>query len=107
MSLSKENEITPQELAEQRNSIFVVDVRENDEFNFCNIHPNLHLPIAELEARYHEIPSDQTIAVHCRSGGRSEKATKFLLSKGYTKVKNLVGGILRYSDDVDPSIPKY
>lgn len=107
MALPKENEITPKELAQHRDEIFLVDVREKDENALCNLKQDAFIPLAELESRFSEIPADKLVVVHCRSGGRSEKATHFLLSKGYKTVKNLVGGILRYSDDVDSSIIKY
>ena len=54
-----------------------------------------------------KIDSDKEIGVLCLGGGRSGKVTGFLLQRGFTNVKNIVGGIKRYSDDVDQSLPKY
>jgi len=57
--------------------------------------------------RINELSSADDIVVHCRSGVRSAKAVDFMKQAGFRRVKNLVGGILRWSDDVDPSVPKY
>jgi monothiol glutaredoxin len=59
--------------------------------------------VAELEA----LPTDTAIAFHCHHGGRSQNAAQHFLSKGFTKVYNLAGGIDAWSSDVDPSVPKY
>jgi sulfur-carrier protein adenylyltransferase/sulfurtransferase len=45
--------------------------------------------------------------VHCRSGKRSADAIEFLKTAGFKKLLNLKGGILAWSDEVDPSVPKY
>jgi adenylyltransferase/sulfurtransferase len=47
------------------------------------------------------------MVVYCRSGARSGRAVDMLRAAGFRKVKNMTGGILRWSDDVDASIPKY
>lgn len=107
MTLPPENEITPKELFESRKEFFVVDVREAEEREFCNIKEDLFLPLGELQERFSEIPINKPVVMLCRSGARSESAAKFLMKNGYTDVKNLVGGILRWSDDVDPTVKKY
>ena len=45
--------------------------------------------------------------IHCKSGMRSAKACGFLRQAGFQHVRNMVGGILAWSDKVDPSVPKY
>ena len=65
------------------------------------------IPLPELAQRYVELPAEQEIVVYCRSGGRSGQAVEFLKSKGYNNVRNLPGGTLRWSDEIDPSMPKY
>ena len=47
------------------------------------------------------------MVVHCKSGMRSARAIQFLKQQGFTRVRNLKGGILAWSDEVDPSVPKY
>ena len=65
------------------------------------------LPLGELEKRINELDRDWDIVAYCRSGGRSALAVKFLREAGFKQVRNLQGGILAWSDLVDPSMPKY
>ncbi len=87
--------------------IFILDVREPNEFQINRIPGSTLIPLGELPRRYQEIDKDQDIVVNCKMGGRSAKATDFLRSVGFTRVKNLRGGILEWIDKVDPSQPKY
>jgi sulfur-carrier protein adenylyltransferase/sulfurtransferase len=54
-----------------------------------------------------ELDQDAEIVVHCKMGGRSAKVVEFLKANGYPKARNMVGGILAWSDKVDPRVPKY
>ena len=60
-----------------------------------------------VDERINEIDADKPVIIYCRSGARSGQATDYLLHNGFQDVKNMVGGILRWSDDVDQDIPKY
>jgi adenylyltransferase/sulfurtransferase len=87
---------------------FVLDVREPYEADIASINADQLIPVDELENRLDELeaePGDE-IVVHCRSGGRSAKATEFLREKGYD-ASNLAGGVLAWSDEIDPDVPKY
>ena len=66
------------------------------------------IPVDELADRLHELKADpdEEVVVHCRSGGRSAKATKLLREKGYN-ASNLDGGVLAWSDEIDPDVPQY
>ena len=86
--------------------VVVVDVREPNEFQFCNIGGKL-IPLKELPARMNELDPDAHTVVHCRSGHRSALAVEFLRQQGFSKVQNLAGGILAWADEVDPTMPKY
>src|SRR6266481_3348790 len=102
-------EITPRELKarlDHGDDIFILDVREPHEYQICNLKGHL-LPLGELTRRVHELDSSREIVAHCRSGKRSAEAVDFLRKAGFRKVLNLKGGILAWSDEVDPSIPKY
>ena len=102
-------EITPLELKQKLDAgsqIFILDVREPHEYQICNLNGYL-LPLGELPARAHELNSADEIVAHCRSGVRSAKAVDFLRQAGFRKVRNLKGGILAWSDQVDPTVPKY
>jgi len=86
---------------------YVLDVREPHEVQICKL-PGSHLiPLGELPRRVHELDSSVEIVAHCRSGKRSAEAVDFLRKAGFRKVWNLKGGILAWSDKVDPSVPKY
>ncbi|NOT28771.1 MAG: molybdopterin-synthase adenylyltransferase MoeB [Acidobacteria bacterium] len=87
--------------------VFILDVREPNEYQINRIPGSTLIPLGELPRRYQEIDRDQEIVALCKMGGRSAKATDFLRSVGFTRVKNLRGGILDWVDKVDPSQPKY
>jgi molybdopterin/thiamine biosynthesis adenylyltransferase/rhodanese-related sulfurtransferase/molybdopterin converting factor small subunit len=105
-----EGEIDPVEVKAKidRGDRFVlIDVREPHEWQICNI-PNAKLiPLGELPKRVNELNSADEIVAHCKSGMRSAKAVDFLKQAGFRKVKNMKGGILAWSDKVDPRVPKY
>src|SRR6202161_4042528 len=102
-------EITPRELKsrlDRGDDLFILDVREPHEFQICNLKGHL-IPLGELPRRVHELDSSQEIVAHCRSGKRSAEAVDFLRKAGFRKILNLKGGILAWSDEVDPNVPKY
>jgi adenylyltransferase/sulfurtransferase len=86
--------------------IYILDVREPHEYQICNIGGHL-IPLGDLSSRVNELDSSREIVAHCRSGQRSAKASEFLRQAGFRKIWNLKGGILAWSDEVDPSVPKY
>jgi len=102
-------EITPRELKarlDKGDDIYVLDVREPHEYQICNINGHL-IPLGELPQRVHELDSSKEIVAHCKSGKRSAQAVEFLRGAGFRKIQNLKGGILAWSDEVDPTVPKY
>jgi sulfur-carrier protein adenylyltransferase/sulfurtransferase len=102
-------EITPRELKarlDKGDDIYVLDVREPHEYQICNINGHL-IPLGELPQRVHELDSSKEIVAHCKSGKRSAQAVEFLRGAGFKKIQTLKGGILAWSDEVDPSVPKY
>jgi adenylyltransferase/sulfurtransferase len=106
---AKVPEIQPAELKRRLDAgedIFVLDVREPHEYQICNLGGHL-IPLGDLPKRIHELDSSREIVVHCKSGARSAKAVDFLRQSGFKRASNLTGGILAWSDKVDPSIPKY
>jgi molybdopterin/thiamine biosynthesis adenylyltransferase/rhodanese-related sulfurtransferase len=103
-------EITPVELKQKLDSgetPFILDVREPNEYQINRIAGSTLIPLGDLPRRYQELPRDRDIVAQCKMGGRSAKAMDFLQSVGFTRVKNLRGGILEWIDKVDPSQPKY
>jgi molybdopterin/thiamine biosynthesis adenylyltransferase/rhodanese-related sulfurtransferase len=102
-------EIAPRELKarlDRGDALFILDVREPHEYQICNLGGHL-IPLGDLSRRVSELDSSREIVAHCRSGKRSAEAVEFLRKAGFRKILNLKGGILAWSDEVDPSVPKY
>ncbi|MDE3155091.1 MAG: molybdopterin-synthase adenylyltransferase MoeB [Acidobacteriota bacterium] len=87
--------------------LLILDVREPQEYQINRIAGSVLIPLGELPARVGELDATREIIAQCKSGVRSANATRFLQSAGFTRVKNLRGGILGWIDAVDPSQPKY
>ncbi len=85
----------------------LIDVREVFEHQICNIPQAKLIPLGELPRRLNEIDPSREVVMHCKMGGRSAKAADLLRASGYAKVLNMTGGILAWSDKVDPKVPKY
>jgi adenylyltransferase/sulfurtransferase len=104
------SDIEPAEVKakQDRGDQFVlVDVREVHEFQICRIPGSTLIPLGELQKRLSELDPNSEIVAHCKMGGRSAKAVDFLKQQGFKKVRNMRGGILAWSDKVDPAVPKY
>jgi molybdopterin/thiamine biosynthesis adenylyltransferase/rhodanese-related sulfurtransferase len=102
-------EMTPTELKarlDRGDDLFILDVREPHEYQICHLNGHL-IPLGELTRRVNELDSSREIVAYCRSGKRSADAVQFLKQAGFRKIWNLKGGILAWSDEVDPSVPKY
>ncbi|MDH3207015.1 MAG: rhodanese-like domain-containing protein [Gemmatimonadota bacterium] len=87
----------------------LVDVREYYEADIADLPEvgQLRIPMAELTERIEEMDRDAELVLYCRSGSRSDRAVRFLLRQGYSKVFNLKGGMLAWRNEVDPDIPAY
>jgi rhodanese-related sulfurtransferase len=85
------------ELLENEEAINLIDVREENEYEEDNL-GGILIPLGELPDRLDELEAmkGQEIYIHCRSGARSDRARQFLLSQGYEKVHNVLGGILAF-----------
>lgn len=104
-------EITATELKQRLDNgddIQIIDVREQDEYNFARMPDTKHIPLGQVVQRMDEIDSSRETVVHCKGGGRSARAIEALTRAGFEgKLINLKGGILGWSNEVDPSVPKY
>jgi adenylyltransferase/sulfurtransferase len=90
------------------NPPLLLDVREAREIATAAFPmPIVSIPVQQLPQRIGELSKDAEIVCACRSGGRSAAAAKLLLSAGFTNVRNLEGGIIAWSQRIDPSIPLY
>jgi len=109
-AMARVPEITPGEVAAKlaRGDDFdLIDVREPHEEKIARIEGARLVPLGSFEAEIPALDPNREIVISCRSGSRSAKAVQRLQAAGFTKVWNLAGGILRWSDEVDPTIVKY
>jgi adenylyltransferase/sulfurtransferase len=102
-------QITPVDLKRRLDAgedVFVLDVREPHEYQIVNIGAPL-IPLGDLPNRLGELDANREIVIHCKTGGRSQRAAEFLQKSGFKNVSNLAGGITAWATDVDPKLPKY
>ena len=102
-------EITPRVLAERlakHEDFDLIDVREPYEWQIAHLPGARLIPLGELASKMSSLDSTRDIVVYCRSGARSADATRHLRAAGF-RASNLAGGILRWSDEVDPTVQKY
>jgi rhodanese-related sulfurtransferase len=87
----------------------LIDVREEEEWALGRLPGAELLPLSQFGALYPErlIDPAQPLLIYCHHGGRSARATEFLLRQGYTDVTNVAGGIDAWSLEIDPSVPRY
>jgi sulfur-carrier protein adenylyltransferase/sulfurtransferase len=86
----------------------IIDVREANELDIAKIPGTIHIPLGQIMNRMSEIDPIRETVVHCKMGGRSAKAIAALKQAGFGGILiNLTGGITAWSNDVDPSVPKY
>jgi len=104
-------EISARELKrmiDQGRNVQLLDVREPHEINIAQLPNTLHIPMNAVMDRLYELDPARDVVVFCRSGGRSARVIQHLKNHGYAgRLINLKGGILAWSDDVDPSVSKY
>jgi adenylyltransferase/sulfurtransferase len=85
----------------------LIDVREPHEYQIARIPGSRLIPLGDLPKHLNELDPDADIVAHCKSGGRSQKAVDLMKQNGFKHVRNMTGGILAWSDKVDPTVPKY
>ncbi|PYS73542.1 MAG: hypothetical protein DMF69_04530 [Acidobacteria bacterium] len=104
-------EITSTELKQRLDNgddIQIVDVREDSELAISRLPNSIHIPLAQVLSRMNEIDPTRETVVHCKMGGRSARAIDALQRSGFTgKLINLKGGIIGWSNEVDPTVAKY
>ena len=105
-------EITPVELKERLDrddDLVLLDVREPHEYAIADLPEvgQLRIPMRQVADRVAELDPATDLVVYCRSGARSGRLAAFLLANGFERVWNLKGGVLRWRDDVDPTLKAY
>lgn len=86
----------------------IIDVREAHELSVAKMPGTIHIPLGQVINRMSEIDPSRETVVHCKMGGRSAKAIQVLKASGFAgNLINLRGGITAWSNEVDPTVPKY
>ena len=104
------SEVTPTELAAllaTEDPPLLLDVREPAELEISSLPGAVNIPMNQLIRRIEELPKDREVVVICRSGSRSGMVTEYLVSAGFSRVKNLSTGLNGWARDVDPTIRQY
>jgi rhodanese-related sulfurtransferase len=102
--------ITPAEFAERRRrgeEMLLVDVREPEEYELARVEGARLLPLSLFNEWATSLDREQETVFICHHGIRSAQVCAFLARQGFTKIYNLAGGIDRWSNEIDPSVPRY
>jgi adenylyltransferase/sulfurtransferase len=103
-------EVTVTDLArelETNPGLLLIDVREPREWEICRIPGAQLIPLGELPGRLNELDGHREMVMHCHKGSRSMRAVQLLRAAGFSRVRNLQGGIDAWSREVDDTIPRY
>ena len=103
-------EITVKELKnkfDNNEDFILLDVRNIQEILFSKINGSIHIPMNEIMNRINELDSNKEIIIQCKSGKRSARVCEYLMTQNFENVKNLTGGIIAWSDEIDNSIQVY
>ena len=103
-------EISPKELKtilDKNEQVTIIDVREPFEYEICHLSNSRLISLGELPARMNELNSEDNIVLHCHHGGRSAQALIILRDAGFRKLKNLVGGIDAWAEEIEQSMARY
>ena len=107
---AKMTDISPKQVKERMDrgdNFILIDVRETHEYQICSIPTAKLIPLGELPKHLADLDPNADYVMHCKGGGRSAKACTLLREAGFKQVLNMTGGIGSWSDQVDPSVPKY
>lgn len=107
---SAAREITPEDLhrkLEGKEALFLLDVRNPEEYDLCHLEGSTLIPLRELAARLRDLDPARETVVYCKSGRRSQRAAELLSARGFMNVRNLTGGILAWAARIDSSMPIY
>ena len=106
----KISSITPVDLKarlDNGDNLVLLDIREEIETKICQIEGSVHIPMQEIPSRLSELDMHSDLIIYCKMGERSYAVANFLKKSGFSRVANLYGGTLAWSETVDPSMPKY
>lgn len=92
---------------QDKEKLFLLDVREPFEFAYAHIADSVLMPLNQIPGRLRELDMEQEIVLICHHGMRSMQAASFLVQVGFRHVSNLVGGIDAWSVECDSSVARY
>lgn len=100
---------TVKQMLDDGTPFILIDVREQDEYDFAKIEGSRLVPMSMLKESIGDLQQHKSehIVMHCHHGGRSARTTQFLKDEGFEKVQNLAGGIHAWSEEIDPEVPVY
>ena len=90
-----------------KEDFILLDVRTEQEVFISKIKGSIHMPMNDVPSRMTELDKEKEIIVQCKSGKRSAKICEFLSNNSFNNVKNLRGGIIAWSEEIDSSIIVY
>jgi len=103
--------LVPQWLADRGEGAVLLDVREDAELKAASVKPEgfalVHIPMNEIPGRLGQLDPGRAVAVLCHHGARSLRVAMFLQANGFDTVANIAGGIDAWSQELDPSVPRY
>jgi rhodanese-related sulfurtransferase len=90
-------------------SLILLDCRERDEYELVKLTPATLIPMSELTQRVCELEAlrNRDVVVYCHHGVRSRNVANWLRKQGFGRVQSLAGGIDRWSQEIDDSLPRY
>jgi adenylyltransferase/sulfurtransferase len=96
-------------MMERGEDIFVVDVREPNEYEIVSIPGATLIPKGEFLSgeALSKLPQDKKLVLHCKSGGRSAECLAIAKNAGFSDAVHVGGGVLAWVSQVDPSLPTY
>lgn len=100
---------TVKQWLDQGADFLLLDCREEDEYAVARIPQAKLLPMSQLAQRVGELHAERQrrIVVHCHHGGRSLRVAQWLRLQGFPLAQSMAGGIDRWAETIDPSVPRY
>ena len=105
--IEKIDPVTLKARLDRGESVLILDVREPFEIALAPFPGATHIPIGDIPSRLTELDPDQETVVVCHHGVRSAQVAMYLAQMGFERILNLSGGIDAWSEDADPSTPRY
>jgi len=105
--IGKIDPVTLKARLDRGESVLILDVREPFEIALAPFPGATHIPMGDVPSRLTELDPDQETVVVCHHGVRSAQVAMYLAQNGFERVLNLAGGIDAWSEDADPSTPRY